>query len=132
MKKSLQKDGLLETYTESFLEYETRGAIRELTEEEMKDWEAKGNPINYCSHHAVLKDSKSTSLRVVCNSSLSHNNTTLNEMLPKGPMALSNLLHELMRFRAKPFVVICDLSKAYNTIETSERDCHLRRLLWWD
>ena len=131
LKKSLQKDGLLETYTESFLDMEARGAIKELTPEEMEKWENEGNPINYCSHHAVLKDSKSTACRSVCNSSLTHNNTSLNSMLPKGPTAISNLLHVLMRFRARPYVIIADLKKAYNSITTSLKDCHLRRLLWY-
>ena len=131
LRKSLKGDGLLTTYTESFLDMEARGAIRELTPQEMEKWEAEGNPINYCSHHAVLKDSKSTACRSVCNSSLSHNSTSLNAMLPKGPKALSNLLHVLMRFRARPFTVIADLKKAYNSISTSEKDCHLRRLLWY-
>ena len=129
--KSLIKDNLLETYTENFIDMEKRGAIRELTEEEMAEWETNGNPINYCSHHAVLKDSKSTACRSVCNSSLKHNGTTLNLLLPKGPKALSNLLHVLMRFRMRPYVVICDLKKAYNSIKTSLKDCHLRRLMWY-
>ena len=131
LKKSLKGDGLLYTYTDNFLDMEARGAIKELTTHEMEEWEAKGNPINYCSHHAVLKDSKSTACRSVCNSSLSHNNTSLNAMLPKGPTAISNLLHVLMRFRARPYTVIADLKKAYNSISTSEKDCHLRRLLWY-
>ena len=129
--KSLIKDNLLETYTENFIDMEKRGAIRELTEEEMAEWETNGNPVNYCSHHAVLKDSKSTACRSVCNSSLKHNGTTLNLLLPKGPKALSNLLHVLMRFRMRPYVVICDLKKAYNSIKTSLKDCHLRRLMWY-
>ena len=128
--RSLKKDGLLETYTENFIDMEARGAIKELTEEEMEQWESQGNPVNYCSHHAVLKDSKSTACRSVCNSSLSHNGTSLNDMLPKGPKAISNLLHVLFRFRAKPYTVIADLKKAYNSIATSEKDCHLRRLMW--
>merc|ERR1711994_332845 len=129
--KSLTKDNLLLTYTENFIDMEKRGAIRELTDEEMAKWESDGNPINYCSHHAVLKDSKSTACRSVCNSSLKHNGTTLNLLLPKGPKALSNLLHVLMRFRMRPYVVICDLKKAYNSIKTSLKDCHLRRLMWY-
>ena len=131
LKRSLKKDGLLETYTENFLDMEARGAIKELSPEEMNDWESEGNPINYCSHHAVLKDSKSTACRSVCNSSLRHNGSSLNAMLPKGPTAISNLLHVLIRFRAKPYTVIADLKKAYNSITTSERDCHLRRLMWY-
>ena len=131
LKKSLKRDGLLEFYTDNFIDMETRGAIKELTEEEMQLWESQGNPVNYCSHHAVEKDSKTTPCRSVCNSSLSHNGTSLNELLPKGPKAISNLLHVLIRFRAKPHIVIADLKKAYNTIKTSEKDMHLRRLMWF-
>ena len=131
LKSSLKRDGLLETYTDNFLDMESRGAIKELSDEEMQKWESEGNPINYCSHHAVLKDSKSTACRSVCNSSLQHNNTSLNAMLPKGPTAISNLLHVLIRFRARPYTVIADLKKAYNSISTSTKDCHLRRLLWY-
>ena len=129
--RSLKKDNLLETYTESFMGMIERGAAREISQQEMDDWESKGNPINYCSHHAVLKDSKSTACRSVCNSSLSHNNTSLNAMLPKGPTALSNLLHVQLRYREKAYVVIGDLSKAYNSVKTSVNDMHLRRLLWY-
>ena len=131
LKKSLIRDNLLDRYTEEFMAMEDRGAIRELSQEEMQEWESKGNPINYASHHAVNKESKSTPCRSVCNSSLPHNNTSLNELMPKGPTALSNLLHVFLRFRENPYVVICDLKKAYNTIKTSEKDCHLRRLMWY-
>ena len=51
LKKSLKGDGLLTTYTENFLDMEARGAIKELSPQEMEKWEADGNPINYCSHH---------------------------------------------------------------------------------
>ena len=41
LKRSLKKDGLLETYTENFMDMEARGAIKELTDEEMEQWESK-------------------------------------------------------------------------------------------
>ena len=133
LRKSLDKDNLLLDYTEnSFLDMERRGAIRELSRKEIIEWESAGGPVNYCSHHAVLKDtSLTTKCRSVCNSSLSHNGTTLNATLPKGPSALSNLLHVLLRFRSKPYLVITDMTKAYNSIKTSPLECHLRRLLWY-
>ena len=131
LKRGLIRDKLMDQYTDSFLQMLDRGAIRELSKEEISKWESNGGPVNYCSHHAVLKDSKSTACRSVCNSSLAHAGTSLNNLLPKGPKAISNLLHVLMRFRSTPFTIVADLSKAYNTIKTSEMDCHLRRLLWW-
>ena len=132
LKRSLIRDGLLEEYNENWNDMLNRKVIRELSDEEMRSWEEGGNPINYASHHAVLKESKSTKCRIVTNSSLTHNNTSLNAILAKGPNAISNLLHVMMRFRSKPFLVIADLSKAYNSIKTSELDAHMRRFLWFN
>ena len=131
LKNSLSKDDLLNEYSENWDDMINRGVIKELSEDEIESWESSGNPVNYCSHHAVLKDSKSTKCRIVTNSSLAHNGTSLNAILPKGPNSISNLLHVLMRFRSRPYLVIADLSKAYNTVKTSELDCHLRRFLWY-
>ena len=131
LKRSLTRDNLLLEYQSNWDDMIKRGVIRELSDEEMESWESAGNPTNYCSHHAVLKDSKSTKVRIVTNSSLAHNGTSLNAILPKGPNSISNLLHVMLRFRSKPFVVIADLSKAYNSIKTSELDAHLRRFLWY-
>ena len=36
LKKSLKGDGLLSTYTDNFIDMETRGAIKELTPQEME------------------------------------------------------------------------------------------------
>ena len=132
LKRSLDKDGLTSLYTDNFMDMLHRGVIKELTFNACKTWEDGGNPINYCSHHAVLKDtSVSTKCRSVCNSSLTHNQTSLNALLPKGPTAISNLLHVILRFRSRPYVLVGDLKKAYNSIKTSPLDMHLRRLLWY-
>ena len=131
LRKSLHRDGLYSEYSENWNDMIHRNVIRELSDEEMSSWEQGGNPVNYCSHHAVLKDTKSTKCRIVTNSSLNHNGTSLNAILPKGPNSISNLLHVLLRFRARPYLVIADLSKAYNSIKTSELDAHLRRFLWF-
>ena len=133
LKRSLDKDGLTKIYTEQFEDMLNRGVLIKLSDEACRRWEADHGPVNYVSHHAVLKDtSATTKCRSVCNSSLSHNGTSLNSILPKGPSSISNLLHVIMRFRSKPFVLVADLKKAYNTIKTSLLDCHLRRLLWYD
>ena len=128
LKASLNKEEL-DAYTEAFLDMEARGVIREISPQEDKDWTG---PINYCSHHPVMKDtSSSTKIRPVCNSSLPHNGTTLNNLLPKPPKSITNLLNVLHRFRSKPFTLITDIKKAYNSIKTSIKDFHLRRFLWY-
>ena len=116
LKRSLSRDGLLESYTESFIDMEKRGAIRELTQSEMDQWEARGGPVNFCSHHGILKDNKNTKFRSVCNSSLSHNGTSLNQILPKGPTAISNLLHVFLRWQTKSYTLIQDIKKAYQNL----------------
>ena len=128
LKTSLTKDEL-DAYTDAFLDMEQRGVIREITPEEDKDWTG---PINYCSHHPVHKiTSATTKIRPVCNSSLPHNGTTLNNLLPKPPKSITNLLNVLHRFRSKPFTLITDIKKAYNSIKTGIKDFHLRRFLWY-
>ena len=78
LRKSLHRDGLYSEYSENWNDMIHRNVIRELSDEEMSSWEQGGNPVNYCSHHAVLKDTKSTKCRIVTNSSLNHNGTSLN------------------------------------------------------
>ena len=129
--KSLKKENKLHQYTECFAEQIERGVMRELSEEEMAAWERAGNPVNYCSHHPVEKASSSTPCRPVVNSSTYHNGTTLNEILAKGPTAISNLYHVLLRARSKPFMVIGDLRKAYHEIKMEgDTEIHLRRMVW--
>ena len=62
---SLQKDGLLEAYNNEMKKYMERGTFVVLNQQEMLDY---AGPVQYITHHAVLKDSSSTPLRVVTNS----------------------------------------------------------------
>ena len=130
--KGLKKEDKLKDYTTAFHEQVERGVVRELTQEEIDEWNAAGNPINYIGHHPVEKPSStSTRIRPVCNSSTPHNGTNLNNLLAKGPCSLSNLVHVLLRFRAEPYLLIGDLKKAYNVIQMrGGKEMHLRRMLW--
>ena len=92
----LIKNGQLEAYNEVIKDYIERGVFKELSQEEMDDWDG---PVNYVSHHGVPKPrSTTTALRVVCNSSLDNNNcgVSYNDLLPKGPNTLVPLLHGLI------------------------------------
>ena len=132
--RSLKRDDELTSYNEVFKEQIERGVLREVTREEMDNYERLGNPVNYCSHHPVKKySSLSTRIRSVVNSSLNHNGTNLNNLLCKGPKALSNLLHVLLLFSYKPFISIMDLKKAYNNIiQNGLQEHHLRRIIWFN
>jgi len=124
---SLKKDGLLEAYNLEIQKYIDRKTFILLSKEEMKDY---SGPVQYITHHGVLKDSSSTPLRVVTNSSFKNGKFSLNDLLPKGPNSLNDLFEVTVRFRTYEKVFAYDLSKAYNTMKTGMTERHLRRFVW--
>ena len=128
--KSLRRDGTLKEYAQAFYEQVERGAVREVPDSEVEAWDNAGNPVNWVSHHPVLKPSStSTKIRPVVNSSTRHGLETLNNCLAKGPTSIANLLHVTQRMRKEPFLLVADISKAYNRIETPGMiEQHCRRM----
>ena len=91
-----------------------RNVVSEITPLELQAW--KG-PVNWNTHHDVLKDSATTPVRLVSNSSFTNGSTTLNNLLVKGPNTLNCLFTNLVRFRGYEITLVGDMSKAYNTID---------------
>merc|ERR1712121_477475 len=75
----------------------------------------------------VLKDSVTTPVRLVSNSSFPNGSTALNELLLKGPNTLNCLFSNLVRFRSYQVALVGDISKAYNSIKTGIVERHVRR-----
>jgi hypothetical protein len=126
----LKSKSELFAYNEKIQDFLGRGVFRNLTKHELESWEG---PVNYISHHGVLKPgSTTTKLRVVSNSSLDNNNSglSLNDCLPKGPNTLVPLIQSTVALRSYKHCVVWDLSKAYNVVHTTEVETHLRRLVW--
>ena len=124
------RNGQLKAYSDIVKDYIERGVFKELSQEEMDDWDG---PVNYVSHHGVTKPrSTTTALRVVCNSSLDNNDSgvSCNNLLPKGPNTLVPLLQALITWRTYKEVVIWDYSRAYNTVRTFPEEMHMWRLVW--
>ena len=120
----------MDEYNENYRQMLTRGCIREISKTELDSW--KGG-VNYISHHGVVKDTSTTTpLRIVSNSSLINNKSgySYNSLLAMGPNSISPLLSVLTTFRSYACIVCWDLSKAYNSICTTDRELHYRRLLW--
>lgn len=124
---SLKKDGLLEPYHEEMRKYIERGTFVKLSKEELSSYEG---PQQYITHHGVLKDSVTTPLRVVTNSSFNNHGHSLNSCLPKGPNSLNDMNQITLRFRCHEEAFLYDLSKAYNTMRTGIVEKHLRRFVW--
>ena len=74
-----------------------------------------------------MKDSATTPVRLVSNSSFANGSTTLNDLLVKGPNTLNCLFTNLVRFRGYEIALVGDISKAYNSIKTGEVERHVRR-----
>ena len=127
VEKGLIKDGLHNVYCEQIKQFLDRGVAVKLSQEEMQSWTG---PCQYITHHGVLKDSVTTPLRVVTNSSFNNGGNSLNSCMASGPNSLNPMLDVMLRFRTYPIAVHFDLSKAYNTIRTTLPERHLRRFVW--
>ncbi|XP_058466308.1 uncharacterized protein LOC131439387 [Malaya genurostris] len=86
----------------------------------------------YLPHHAVFKpDSTTTKLRVVFDGSCkTTSGFGLNDLLLKGPTVQDDMIHTILRFRAKAIVVTADIAKMYRQIWITKEDWPLQRILW--
>ena len=81
VEKGLIKDGLHNVYCEQIKQFLDRGVAVKLSQEEMQSWTG---PCQYITHHGVLKDSVTTPLRVVTNSSFNNGGNSLNSCMASG------------------------------------------------
>ena len=64
----------MEEYNANYKDAIDRGAMIEVTNEEIKAWKEKGNKVHYTGHHPVFKEtSKTTPLHIVNDSALRNN-----------------------------------------------------------
>ena len=127
----LMKDKiLLRLYSEQILDFVKRGVLKKMSEDELLGWTG---PVRYVDHHEVYKESSTTPVRIVINSSFKEGNElSLNDILMKGPNVLSSLFDVLVRWRLYPVAFAGDISKMYHNVDTEPLEANLRRLLWRD
>merc|ERR1712115_518690 len=99
------KENTFTEYAKCFQDMIDRNVVSEVTPLELQAW--KG-PVNYNTHHDVLKDSVTTHVRLVSNSSFVNGSTTLNDLLVKGPNTLNYLFTNLVRFRGYEIALVGD------------------------
>lgn len=90
------------------------------------------SPIYYLPHHAVVKDSSSTTkLRVVFDASQqSSNGKSLNDFLNIGPPLQQDLAEIIIRWRTHRIAFSADIEKMYRQIRIADEDQDLQRILW--
>lgn len=86
----------------------------------------------YMPHHAVLKESSTTTkLRVVFDaSSKTDNGFSLNDVLLKGACIQEELVSIMSRFRTYKYVLTADIKKTYRQIWISKNQRDYQRILW--
>ncbi|GFW79241.1 DUF1758 domain-containing protein [Trichonephila clavipes] len=87
----------------------------------------------YLPHHAVLRDSSTTKLRVVFDASAkSTSEYSLNDILMVGPRVQRDVYPILLSFRKFQIAVCADLEKMFRQIRISSEDTNWQRILWRD
>ena len=85
----------------------------------------------FLPHHAVLKESATTPLRIVFNaSSKPADGRSLNDCMYVGPSLTQKLHDALLTFRENPVAVISDISKAFHRILIHEEHRKFTKFLW--
>lgn len=118
----------LEMYENILQEQERLGIIEQvLNHKTLQD-----HPVHYLPHHGVIREGKTTNLRIVYDASAKPNGTysSLNELLYKGPLLLEDLTALILRFRQHDIGIVADIEKAFLQIGLYEEDRDVTRFLW--
>ncbi|KAH9410320.1 hypothetical protein TYRP_010079 [Tyrophagus putrescentiae] len=126
MRKTLREKGLFQAYTASLGAFIEEDYARELSPPFPEDG-------YYLQHFPVCKPESTTPIRPVFNaSSAAKDQLSLNRALCKGSWDQTQLVHELIRFRTKKYVLLGDIKKAFLQIRIKEEERKYARYLWFD
>ena len=135
LKKHLEKNGHLAAYEEELADYKERGVLVFVSRKEISDWQKKGKPVAFISHHAVIRPDKATTkVRLVSNASLKSGKggSSPNQHWPKGPNILKPLLEVFARFRCNHTAVHFDVTKMYHSVATGDDEKMMQLMVWFD
>lgn len=88
--------------------------------------------MHYIPHHAVIKDSPTTPIRIVydCSARANKHSPSLNDCLLNGPSLVNNLVSILLRFRLARFACSSDIAKAFLMVGLEPIDRESCRFFW--
>lgn len=127
LERKLSKDSNLSNqYNEFMSEYVKLGHMQLV--EENRD----PTSYNFLPHHAVVKDSSTTTkTRVVFDASaITSTGLSLNDIMVKGPTVQPTLVSTLLRFRLHRIALTADIEKMYRQILVSAEDCYLQSICY--
>lgn len=116
---------LKQNYIEFMREYQSLGHMIPINEYD-------ADLVSYIPHHAVIKDSSTTTkTRVVFDASMkSDTNLSLNDIQYAGPVVQNELFIILIRFREHRYVITGDIEKMYRQILICKNERPLQRIFW--
>ena len=129
MERKLSKNvQLRDKYIEFLADYERQGHMTMIPEQELHS----DKPVYYLPHHAVMKESSTTTkVRVVFDGSAkTSSGLSLNEVQRIGPMVQNDIFSITLRFRQHPIVLSADIVKMYRQIKIKDNQHDLQRILW--
>ncbi|XP_018357524.1 PREDICTED: uncharacterized protein LOC108757561 [Trachymyrmex cornetzi] len=114
-------------YTKFIQEYADLNHMHPVVTEDSGD-----APVYYMPHHAVYKDSSSTTrFRVVFDaSSRTDTGVSLNDILMVGSNLQTDLTSILIKFRLWQYVLTADVEKMYRQVQIEKSQQGLQRILW--
>ena len=131
LKKRLISKGIINQFHQEMEDSRARKHLEFLSAKESA--RILNNPHNFVLLNFVMKNSDSTPIRVVSNSSNHHVNAgSLNASLVQGPQLLGDILDILISISLSPFMTAMDLSKAYRSVFTNDQSNNLRLFCYWD
>ena len=119
-----------ETYCQQMRDQLNRGVSRHVTTEELQRDREAGRKMWFLPHFAVVKDSKTTPVRVVYDGKAKFQGHSLNDYLAKGENVNSNLFDVALRFRENEVGVIADISKMFQAIKIQPEDARFHRFVF--
>ena len=124
--KFRKNEQLLSCYHGIIQEYLEMDFIEEV------DTTQKAPAVHYLPHHAVLKESSSTPLRIVynCSAKIGRHGTSLNDCLLTGPSLTEKLGDVLIKFRSGMYGYVADIEKAFMQVGLQLHHRDYTRFLW--
>ena len=126
LKKLEKNPEHIKLYSEIIREQESKGFIERVENACVTE------STHYLPHLAVVKESKTTPLRIVfdCSARQDKKSNSLNDCLYSGPSLTEKLGKVLLKFRTNPYAYSADISKAFLRVGLQEEDRNYTRFLF--